>query len=82
MEAPDGSDGPAGSVGAGIEVKGVVTSHTVFTSRAAAESNSTVGSSYSLEEEEDVCLLNLGYFDIYAILNLKTYSIVMAINFH
>ena len=43
-----------------------------FTSRAAAESYSTVGSSFPGEEEEDHCLLNLGFYGICAIFNLKT----------
>ena len=44
-----------------------------ITSRAAAESNSTVGSPFSEEEEEeDHCLLNLGFYGICAIFNLKT----------
>ena len=37
---------------------------------AAAESNSTVGSSFP--EEEDHCLLNLGFYGICAMFNLKT----------
>ena len=44
----------------------------IFTSRAAAESNSTVGSSFSEEEEEDHCLLNLGFYGICDMFNLKT----------
>ena len=44
----------------------------IFTSRAAAESYSTVGSSFPGEEEEDHCLLNLGFYGICAIFNLKT----------
>ena len=42
----------------------------LITSRAAAESNSTVGSSFP--EEEDHCLLNLGFYGICAMFNLKT----------
>ena len=45
---------------------------TIITSRAAAESNSTVGSSFPEEEEEDHCLLNLGFYGICAMFNLKT----------
>ena len=46
----------------------------LFTSRAAAESYSTVGSSFpgEEEEEEDHCLLNLGFYGICAMFNLKT----------
>ena len=44
-----------------------------ITSRAAAESNSTVGSSFpEEEEEEDHCVLNLGFYGICAMVNLKT----------
>ena len=49
---------------------GMIT-NALFTSRAAAESNSTVGSPFS-EEEEDHCLLNLGFYGICAMFNLKT----------
>ena len=46
---------------------------TIFTSCAAAESNSTVGSSFPEEEEEEGhCLLNLGFYGICAMFNLTS----------
>ena len=40
----------------------------IFTSREAARSREGVGSSF-YSWKEDFCLLSLGYYDIYAILN-------------